>query len=269
MKSPTLGTFSYFGKVASLITAFLATACILVYVDPKPFSFLVTQTNFYVALCLNAPIAYLIIRASIWGTRLLDNRHPWQRSYRKRWPRQLLFAISIPLLVCMLGVSIYFLLYGKNILETNFFTKYLFLDTVGILLLNAVLFFMYQQQLNRRHRPDRKVDVVQELNFPLPISEIAYLYAENKYCYAVGFNGAREPLETSLTKALSALPREQFCLARRSHIVNRKAVKRLIKRNGTIKVQLLPKLALSIMVSRQEMHPFNNWWEEPQEQPKL
>ncbi|SOD15122.1 LytTR family DNA-binding domain-containing protein [Pedobacter xixiisoli] len=266
MKKPILGKFSYFGRVASLFIAAAATFCLLVYVENPPLVFLLTKINFYLAWLLNTIIAYVVIRGSIWGTRWLDNHHPWQRSYRKRWPRQLLLAVSIPLLFCTLGVSVYFLLYQKNILETNYFTRYLFLDTLAIFLLNGALFFMYQRELSRRNKPERKSEVDQSLDFPLPLVEIAYLYAENKYCYAVGFDGIPEPMEISLTKALTALPEKQFHLVRRSHIVNRSAVMELIKRNNTIQLNLLMLLRLSIRVSRKEMHAFNTWWTEVEAQ---
>ncbi|MFN0255004.1 LytTR family DNA-binding domain-containing protein [Pedobacter ureilyticus] len=260
MKKPSLGKFPYFGRMASLLLAAIATFCILMYAEKPAFTFLLTKINFYTAWLFNTLIAYAMVRASIYGTRLLDSAHPWQRSYRKRWPKQLLLAISMPLLLGIIGIVIYFIAYGKNILETNFFRRYLFLDTMAIFLLNGTLFFMHQQQANKRIRPERSTEE-EQLQFPIPIEDIAYLYAENKYCFAISFDGAQEYLEVSLTKALAALPLHQFCLVRRSHIVNRKAIKQVVKKNNTRLLKLLPELDQQIMVSRLETPAFNIWWE--------
>lgn len=261
MKKPTLGKFPYFGKWASLLLAAIATFCILIYVETPPFTFLITKINFYQAWLLNTVIAYAMVRVSIYGTRVLDSYHPWQRSYRKRLPKQLLLAISVPLTLCIVGVMIYFVAYGKNILETNFFRRYLFLDTISIFLLNGTLFFMHQQQANKRIRPERSLKQAEKLKFPMPIKDIAYLYAENKYCFAVSFDGNHEHLEASLTKAIMSLPEKQFCLVRRSHIVNRKAIKRVIRKDSTRQLELLPVLDQHIMVSRLETPTFDIWWE--------
>lgn len=262
LKKPVLGKYTYFNKTSSWLIAAIATFCILVYVEPKPLLFLLTKTKFYNAWLFNTLIAYTVVRGSIWGTRFLDNRHPWQRSYRKRWPRHLLLAIAIPLVFCMVGVAVYFLVYQKSIFETNYFKRYLFLDTLAIFLLNATLFFLYQKQANKRHHPERNALKNVSFNFPLPIAKIAYLYAAHKYCFAVDFKGGRHHLDTSLTKALQALPLKEFYMARRSHIINRKAVKELVKKENTRQLKLKPNLALQIMVSRKEIPAFDIWWED-------
>lgn len=263
LKKPVLGKFTYFGRTTSWLIAAIATFCILVYVEPKPFLFLITKIKFYKAWLLNTLIAYMVVRASIWGTRLLDNYHPWQRSYRKRWPRHLLLAIALPLLFCMLGVAVYFLIYRKNIFETTYFKRYLFLDTLAVFLLNASLFFLYHKQASKRRNPERKpLKNTSGFEFPLPTAKIAYLYAENKYCFAVDFKGGRHHLDISLTKALPLLPSQHFCMVRRSYIVNRKAVKEMVRHNNTRQLKLHPNLALEIMVSRNEIPSFDIWWKD-------
>lgn len=260
MEKPSLGKYPYFGKLASLLIAAIATFCVLIYVEKPLFTFLITKVNFYKAWLLNTIIAYAMVRASIYGTRILDNYHPWQRSYRKRWPRQLLLAIAVPLMLCVVGILIYFVAYGKNVLATNFFRRYLFLDTVAMFLLNGTLFFMHQQYASKRNRQRPLLKQDEELKFPMPVKEIAYVYAANKYCFAVSFDGSHQHLEASLTKALAVLPAYQFCLVRRSHIVNRKAIKQVVKKGNTRKLELLPKLDLQIMVSRLETSTFDDWW---------
>ena len=261
LKKPVLGKYTYFNRKSSLLIAAIATFCILVYVEPKPLFFLLSKINFYIAWLLNTLIAYMVVRGSIWGTRLLDNHHPWRRSYRKRWPRHLLLAIAIPLVFCMLGVAVYFLVYQKSIFETNYFKRYLFLDTIAIFLLNAALFFLYQKQASKRKKRERVPLLKPNLEFPLPMAKIAYLYAENKYCFAVDFKGDRHHLDFSLTKALQALPLKQFYMPRRSHIVNRKAIAEVIEKNKIVTAKLLPKLNLNITASRNERRAFNTWWE--------
>lgn len=261
MKKPILGRYLYFGRTASGIIAAIAVFVLLVYLDPQKLLFLLTKVNFYIAWLLNTLIAYAMIRLTIWTTRMLDNYHPWQRSFRKRWPKQLLLAIAIPLLLCIFCVAFYFLFYQKNIFNTNYFKKYFLLDTVGIFLLNGTLFYMHQNSRNKLVEVDREFEENHNLQFPFPLTNIAYLFSSQKNAYAVDFNGVYKHLDASLIEALKALPITDFFLVRRSHIVNRAAIADVRHEKSVVMIKLLPHLSLNIYVSRHKKQAFIAWWQ--------
>lgn len=264
MKSVTLGRFTYFNPLKCLAIAMVSTFLLLAYAEPRSIGFMLFKLNFYIAWALNALLAYFIISACIWLTRWLDYSYPWQRSFAKRWPMQLWLVVVLPILFTSLLLGLYFWSYEKNIFYTSYFRRYLFLDTLMLLLLNGVLFFSHQAQ--NRETKRQKHNIKQPVNLPaLPIPEdrIAYLYAKDKACYIVGFDAEELFWDLSLIKTLPILSAQRFYMVRRSYIVNRKAVQSLVKKNGTLQLQLLPELALTMMVSRQEIHAFTTWWEEP------
>ncbi len=269
MKKIIVGRHAYFGIGSSLVLATCSTLVLLSYAEQKTMGFMLQRSNFYIAWAFNALIAFVLIRICVWATRLLDYRYPWPRSYAKRWPKQLCLVILLPLLLSFLMVLVYFLLYRKNILQTTYFKRYLLLDTLGVVLLNAALFFDHQRHHKPLKIPKKSRKPNTDLKWPLSVDQIAYIYAKNKACFAVDFDGEELFWQQSLAKTLDCLNRADFYLVRRSFIVNRKAIAQLEKQDKRLKVSLISPLAHSISVSRSEAQAFKNWWYYSAELPEM
>lgn len=269
MKKIIKGRHAYFGIGSSLCLASLAMLVLLCYAEQKPIGFMLFKSNFYIAWAIHTPMAYVVVRLCICNTRVLDYRYPWQRSYAKRWPKQLLMVMLLPLLLSMVLVFAYFLAYQKSLLATSYFQRYLFLDGLFVLLLNAALFFDFQWHQRPIKIPKKSRKPNPDLKWPLPEEKIAYIYAKNKACFAVNFDGEELFWQQSLSKTLPHLSKANFYPLRRSFIVNRKAIAQLVKENQRLQVSLIKPLAQSISVSRSEEQTFKNWWHNVEELPVM
>lgn len=260
-----MGRHAYFGRGLSLALAALSTFILLCYAEQKPLYFMLLKINFYLAWACNVVIALIIIRLCIWICRRLDYHYPWQRSYVQRWPKQLCWVMLFPLLLSFLLVFVYFSLFQKNILHTNYFQRYLLLDALFIVLLNAALFFSYQWHHKPIKMPKKSKKPAAELKWPLPEEKIAYIYAKNKACFAVNFDGEELFWQQSLAKTLPQLSSLNFFPLRRSFIVNRKAIAQMEKEDKRLQVSLILPFNQSIAVSRSEEQAFKTWWSETEE----
>lgn len=98
---------------------------------------------------------------------------------------------------------------------------------------------------------------------PIEVSNIAYIYSEEKNNYLVTFQEGRYVLDSSLDVIVEDLDPGQFFRISRSCIVSVKAIKSIVKQIGG-RMKIVPVLPCSfeMMVSRSRADDFINWLEQ-------
>lgn len=261
-KKIKLGTYAYFSFRQVVAFSAAAVFIILIAVEKKDISFLLAKRKFYETWIWHAIIAILVIYFVLLATRILDYRHPWQRSIRVRTPLQLYYGVGLAIVFTVMLVAGYYAWYQKSIFKSNFFRRYLFYDVLLILVLNAILFFKHQTA-------EKKAGKTPKVKLPLapilinhPLDDIAYFYAQNKRYYLIRLNGERMHWPHTLVATMLSLPIQDFFLVHRSYIVNRKAILEAHPIARRIKLKLLLHLHLTVYVSKEDVVKFNQWWEE-------
>lgn len=97
---------------------------------------------------------------------------------------------------------------------------------------------------------------------PIEVSNIAYIYSEEKNNYLVTFQEGRYVLDSSLDIIIDDLDPEQFFRISRSCVISIKAIKSIVKQLGG-RLKIVPSLpcGFEMMVSRSRVDDFINWLE--------
>ena len=97
---------------------------------------------------------------------------------------------------------------------------------------------------------------------PLPASNIAYIYSEDKNNYLVTFDGQKYIIDSSLDIISEELNPEQFFRISRSCIVAMKAIGTIVKQaGGRLRIAATPEPPFEMTVSRSRVDDFLKWLE--------
>lgn len=95
---------------------------------------------------------------------------------------------------------------------------------------------------------------------PVKVSDIAYIYFEEKRAVTVLFDGSRHTMNSMLDEVMRGLDPARFCRANRQFIVSRTAVKDITVWFGSrIAVNLTVDTPERIIVSRTNVQEFKTW----------
>ena len=96
---------------------------------------------------------------------------------------------------------------------------------------------------------------------PLNISDIAYVYSEEKNNYLVTFDEQRFIIDSSLDVISEELNPDLFFRISRGCIIAMKAIKSIIKQNGRLRITAIPESSFEMTVSRSRVDDFLEWLE--------
>ena len=97
---------------------------------------------------------------------------------------------------------------------------------------------------------------------PLEISNIAYIYSEEKNNYLVTFDGHKYIIDSSLDLVMEELNPDMFFRISRGCIVASKAIGSIIKQiGGRLKIMAEPEPGFEMTVSRSRVDDFLSWLE--------
>ena len=97
---------------------------------------------------------------------------------------------------------------------------------------------------------------------PLEVSEIAYIYSEEKNNYLMTFNGHQYVLDSSLDVVMEDLNPTMFFRISRSCIISMKSIKSIIKQpGGRLRITAIPESDQEMNVSRSRVDDFLRWIE--------
>ena len=97
---------------------------------------------------------------------------------------------------------------------------------------------------------------------PLQVSNIAYIYSEEKNNYLVTFDEQRYVIDSSLDVVMEELNPESFFRISRSCVISMKAITSIIKQlGGRLKIIPRPNASFEMTVSRSRVEDFLKWLE--------
>jgi DNA-binding LytR/AlgR family response regulator len=96
---------------------------------------------------------------------------------------------------------------------------------------------------------------------PLNISDIAYVYSEEKNNYLVTFDEQRYIIDSSLDVINEDLNPDNFFRISRSCIISMKAIRSIIKQTGRLRITASPESPFEMTVSRSRVDDFLEWLE--------
>jgi DNA-binding LytR/AlgR family response regulator len=97
---------------------------------------------------------------------------------------------------------------------------------------------------------------------PLEISNIAYIYSEEKNNYLVTFDSQRYIIDSSLDLIMDELNPDEFFRISRGCIVSSKAINSIVKQvGGRLKIMAEPEPSFEMTVSRSRSEDFLCWLE--------
>jgi uncharacterized membrane protein YesL len=265
MKFNALGNFRYLKSTQVIVLSLVGVFCLITYTESRPLFFLLGQFPFYKAWLLNSLMASLVVIFTIYANRLLDHHYPWARHFSNRLKQQFFWAFLLPLAFAVLLAFLYFLGYRINLFETIYFNKLLFVEVMLLLLLNYILYLLYQRHYNQQTKIKQKhLKEMKALATDFDFSEIAYFYSKNKLTFWVNHADQEMVWSHNITTAHSRVPARDFFLVRRGFLVSRVAISSVTKEKDSYKIYLQPPLHKIISASRYESAKFITWWHHPE-----
>lgn len=94
----------------------------------------------------------------------------------------------------------------------------------------------------------------------LKTQDVAYFFAEDKYCFAVSFGKEQHLVDKTLEQLSKVLEENTFYRANRKYIINRNAVKKIVQLSKSkLKVILTVEVESAITISQEKNRNFKEW----------
>lgn len=269
-------TKRYHDLLFRIVVSLIAAHFIISFGIEETFFQLLLSVDYYKSLAGSAMIAFILITSVRAVTIKLDQRYDWRYNSLSRTLLQVLFGIVIIAIIAFLLATIYFAIYGINILRTVYL-KYDFpVIVVFILVLNLYYFCYY---LLQQLAPASKVQPQAELsdtkyltvfvvskgaeNLPVDVADIAAIYHEGKYNFIRLFNTESFLISQSLDQIEQQLHPDRFFRINRTTIINRSACKSFITLDyGRLDVVTDPVMKGELIVSQKRSSAFKKWLEQ-------
>lgn len=271
---PLASNIAYPGPAFKITAAILAANAVILFEEKPVLSIILSNRGFYIASVFSCIVAYFAIRLVFWITCLLDHHAPWYKNYNKRLLWQLFLGVVTPVLPLFMAATIYFSCQHVNVLDTVYVRRYIPLILLLLIALSAYLHYVWEKKHRAKKVPKSLLLKKQPLQLlQLPIEEIAYLFAENKNCYAVNFFGEKLIWNLTLTESMAQLPSHQFFQVHRSLVISLMAIEDIsvvaaktviilkdpLPRSLNINETPLP-IKKEVSPSARENAPFKRWY---------
>lgn len=251
-------------KVLWLMPLLLITVhCFIVFEEKPSLKVIMTNRGYYRALLFSLGVAALLVYWVRAKSIKLDTLLPWQANFGRRLKRQLLLGLVFPLLLALCLATCYFAFLKINIIDTVYFTRYLPMMAVLLLLLNTLAFGW--NQYFRRNSYVRNKRTVAELQVAghLLANHIACVYVANGVCKYHTANGEHFAWTGTFETAVQQLE-PAFFLIRRGVLVNRNAIVAVLPEGKLLKVVLAFEVPVSLVLSYRKLAEFKRWLAEGQ-----
>jgi|GEM_PF-2175644 len=235
-----------------IMAAFLAANAVILFEEKPNLLFILSNKGFYIASAVSTIFAYLVIELVIGISKWLDQRHPWHAPTKTRPGLQFAFAVLLPIVPLFIAASIYFHLHGINVFDTVYCRRYI--PIIG-LLLTVLSGYLYYCATNGKNTTAKEKPAKRNLSsvksLPLPAEQIAYLFASDKNCFVVNFDGLKLGWELTLKESMQLLPATHFCRINRALVINRNAIATIEEVNAK-QTRILIKTAIFSKISPAE-----------------
>jgi hypothetical protein len=260
-----------------IILALLAAHIIVSFGAKESLFLLLISWFYYRSLLLSFIIAFLLINEVYWATIKLDKRYDWKQHTAERIGLQLLFGLTLPSVTAFLLATIYFAMFGYNILNTYYLQFDFPVIVIMILLLNVyyLAFYFYRQWqmaeskvvttgiVNKEEtHKGKEVFVVQQgvKNIPLPIETICYFYHDGEYNFVRTCDREDFMIVQALDEIQQQLPGKQFFRVNRQMIVNFTACQHFEQSDfGKLELFVTPATKYPVIISQKRAKQFKEW----------
>ena len=127
--------------------------------------------------------------------------------------------------------------------------------------IEALMKLMDNKTAPKKEYKERYIIRINDRIVPLNISEIAYIYSEEKNNYLVTFDEQRYIIDSSLDVINEDLNPDNFFRISRSCIISMKAIRSIIKQTGRLRITASPESSFEMTVSRSRVDDFLEWLE--------
>ena len=127
--------------------------------------------------------------------------------------------------------------------------------------IEALMKLMDNKTAPKKEYKERYIIRINDRIVPLNISEIAYVYSEEKNNYLVTFDEQRYIIDSSLDVINEDLNPDNFFRISRSCIISMKAIRSIIKQTGRLRITASPESSFEMTVSRSRVDDFLTWLE--------
>ena len=126
---------------------------------------------------------------------------------------------------------------------------------------DALMKLMENKSAQKKEYKERYIIRINDRIVPLNISEIAYVYSEEKNNYLVTFDEQRYIIDSSLDVINEDLNPDSFFRISRSCIISMKAIRSITKQTGRLRITASPESSFEMTVSRSRVDDFLDWLE--------
>ena len=128
--------------------------------------------------------------------------------------------------------------------------------------IEALMKVIGKQEQTQKEYKERYIVKLNDRIIPLGVSDIAYIYSEEKNNYLVTFDSHQYVLDSSLDVVMEDLNPAMFFRISRSCIISMKAIKNIVKQpGGRLRITAQPDSDQEMNVSRSRVDDFLKWIE--------
>lgn len=127
--------------------------------------------------------------------------------------------------------------------------------------IEALMRMMEGMKTPKKEYKERYIIKINDRIVPLNISDIAYIYSEEKNNYLVTFDDHKYIIDSSLDIIHDELNPDKFFRISRSCIVSMKAIRSIVKQAGRLRIIASPDPSFEMTVSRSRVDDFLEWLE--------
>lgn len=231
--------------------------------------------EFYIEYGSSLLIAVVLIELIARVTRILDRYYDWEENAIPRAALQCLFGIVLPAMLDFFMASVYFRIFGVNILDTTYLVYALPYIIAMITMFNLyyVIHYFYRMtvraqkavRVEENKRPGEFFIVSKGAeSYSIAAEDIAYFYIYNRQTFLYTLEKAEFILNRSLESVEKKVSRVQFFRVNRHMIINFSTLRRFVSIDGG-KLQLtlepVPLHVDTILISQRKASRFKNWLE--------
>lgn len=188
--------------------------------------------SFYVAVFISFFICYILMYFIHFISHRLDRRWSWDKKPFRRIILQILGGVVPPVLFDVLFAVAFIITTGRDFMTSGFIERDLGVILSFIILVNGFypLYFFLSKYLLSDHSIENDCDQQSCDLFTVdyngnhvnlnPVSDILFLYRENKLVKVQTISGSIYSIQTSIAQIIEHLPTDTFCQINRSVIVN-------------------------------------------------
>lgn len=259
-----------------VIISLIAAHIIVAFGATQSFFQFLINWKYYRSLLPSALIAFLLISEVYWATVKLDKRFDWKENTIVRAGLQLLLGLGVPSISAFLLATVYFAMFGYNILSNTYYLQFDFPVIVILLLLLNVyylaFYFFKRWQLSEQLRTSATAAPQAEKKsffivhkgsktVPVALDTISYFYHSGEFNFLRTFDKEDFLITQPLDEVQKLLPSEQFFRVSRQMIINFLSCEHYeLLQHGKLELIVNPKPKEQIIISRKRAREFKEWF---------